>query len=544
MQERLMQLLTELVAKDSVSYSDKETLASDYVYETLSEMPYFKEHPDQIGKYIIEGDPFGRYIPYGVVLGTSKDTVILSGHTDVVSTEMYGKAEPLAYTIGEELEEAIGKMTLTDIQRADLESGEWIWGRGAADMKAGDVLNMYNTEEIGKRVLAGEETGSIVFLAVPDEESYSTGMRHASALLGGIMDKYGLNYKLLVTTEPGTDINGTHVFELGTVGKSMPVIMCQGAAAHIGNSFAGLSATNLIANLYQRINGSLRYSDQYEDEVTMPAGWANMRDMKLRYDVTLPYRAYGYFTVLSYTSTVEEIIERVRADAEAAFDEEVEKWDETLQKYLKMRNMDLKMKIDYQTVVYTFEELTAKLREEKGEEFDAFWDKTLSEVKEKLAAGDNFPAVTVYAMDQVLNFADSNRPLILIGMAPPYYPPTHSDMVAGKEGFGTALFGKVKEVSESLGQAIVSENYFLGISDNSYTDVPDFDYDMVAKNYPVWGDLYEIDFQNIRKIAVPSVLYGPIGRDYHTEAERLNKDSFLRIAPAVLKEIIEFAWNY
>ena len=330
MQERLMQLLTELVAKDSVSYSDKETLASDYVYETLSEMPYFKEHPDQIGKYIIEGDPFGRYIPYGVVLGTSKDTVILSGHTDVVSTEMYGKAEPLAYTIGEELEEAIGKMTLTDIQRADLESGEWIWGRGAADMKAGDVLNMYNTEEIGKRVLAGEETGSIVFLAVPDEESYSTGMRHASALLGGIMDKYGLNYKLLVTTEPGTDINGTHVFELGTVGKSMPVIMCQGAAAHIGNSFAGLSATNLLANLYQRINGSLRYSDQYEDEVTMPAGWANMRDMKLRYDVTLPYRAYGYFTVLSYTSTVEEIIERVRADAEAAFDEEVEKWDETL----------------------------------------------------------------------------------------------------------------------------------------------------------------------------------------------------------------------
>lgn len=67
---------------------------------------------------------------------------MLSGHFDVVSTEEYGKAEPWAYEVGtSKLEEMLRKMPLDDVAKADLESGEWIWGRGVADMKGGLAIH-------------------------------------------------------------------------------------------------------------------------------------------------------------------------------------------------------------------------------------------------------------------------------------------------------------------------------------------------------------------------------------------------------------------
>ncbi len=54
-------------------------------------------------------------------------------------------------------------------------------------------------------------------------------------------------------------------------------------------------------------------------------------------------------------------------------------------------------------------------------------------------------------------------PVIVIGFAPPYYPPTHSDQVKGKEGFGTKAFEKVRELSEKeYGQKVDFENSLYG----------------------------------------------------------------------------------
>ena len=74
-------------------------------------MPYFKEHPELTGLYEIPQDPYGRKIPYALLLGKKKDTVVFSGHFDVVSTEEYGKAEAWAYEPGQKLEE---KMCIRD----------------------------------------------------------------------------------------------------------------------------------------------------------------------------------------------------------------------------------------------------------------------------------------------------------------------------------------------------------------------------------------------------------------------------------------------
>lgn len=44
--------------------------------------------------------------------------------------------------------------------------------------------------------------GNIVLLALPDEENLSAGMRAAVKLLSELQDRYGLNYKLMINSEP------------------------------------------------------------------------------------------------------------------------------------------------------------------------------------------------------------------------------------------------------------------------------------------------------------------------------------------------------
>lgn len=542
--EHILEVLTGLVACKSVSSTEKEISAENYVYDFLKNIPYFKEHPDQCGLHKIPNDPFGRAVPYAVVLGKKKDTVILSGHIDVVSTEVYGEAEPLAYSMGEELEKKLSTMDLNEEQRKDMESGEWLWGRGGADMKGGDTLNMCITEMYADMAMKGELEGSIFFAAVADEECYSAGMRAIMPVMLEAKKKYDLKFKLLIDPEPAAEEGDKQVLSLGTVGKVMPVIMTQGVLAHSGHVYNGISSLNMLTNIYQKTQGSLDFVDTFDGESAMPPVYLNLRDTKELYDVSLPFRSYGTMSILCFDTTLDEFIDRIKKISVQAFEEEVAKLNDRYQEFKKNNRFERKEKLYYPTCVYTVEELCSELKKKGEKEFNEFYQKIYDKAGEMIAEGESYPDATVYMMDQLLNYADIKNPVVLIGVAPPYYPATHSDKLPGKEGFGTRVYEFAKKISEErFGQKLTYENYFTGISDNSYTSVPDADYDRLVKNYPMWGKLYNLDFDAIREISVPSILYGPIGREYHQWTERVNKKSLLEIMPEMLQEVIAFAWN-
>lgn len=130
----------------------------------------------------IPGDAGKRPLVYGLVRGNKKSgrTIILTGHSDVVSAEDYGLLKPLAFSMDElkaELEKEYGEWVMQVPKKTvgkgsmeagerdngeagegakvpekkafgaaadpeqdfwnDVASGEWIFGRGAADMKGG-----------------------------------------------------------------------------------------------------------------------------------------------------------------------------------------------------------------------------------------------------------------------------------------------------------------------------------------------------------------------------------------------------------------------
>ena len=544
MKERIMEILTGLVACPSISCTAKEIPAEEYVYNFLKEIPYFKEHPDQFGMHMIPNDPFGRGVPWALVVGNKPDTVIYSGHIDVVDTQVYGDAEPLCFTIGEELEKQLASMELNEQQRADMESGEWIWGRGTADMKGGVSIAMVLLEKYAKLAQEGKLEGSILFSAVADEESYSAGMRAIIPVYLELKEKFGLKFKLLVDPEPANESGPKQVLSLGSIGKTLPVIVVQGELCHTGHIYNGISALNMMANLYSKTNGSLQFVDTYMGEASMPPGWFHLRDNKAIYDVSLPYRSFGYLSVLSFDRTLDTIMSELKVLAIQAFEEEVEKLNREYQEYKKLNKFQEKEKIYYPTTVYTVNELVAELTQQYGDRFVQKYEEIKEEAGKKTAEGMAYPDATVWLMDELLTWADIKRPLILIGVAPPYYPPTHSDKIPGREGYGTKVFEFANKLStEKFGQELVPEHYFTGISDNSYSMLPEMDFEALAANYPMWGKYYSLDLEAIKEISVPAILYGPIGREYHQWTERVNKHSLLEVMPEMIQAVTEFAWN-
>ena len=546
MEKRILEIMTELVAMKSTSCSTVEQEPAKWFESFFKSMPYFQKHPELTGLYEIENDPYGRMIPYALLKGNKNDTVVFSGHFDVVSTEEYGKAEPWAYEVGTKLEEMLAEMPLGDVARADLKSGEWFWGRGVADMKGGLAIHAALFEEYAKAADEGTLEGSILFMPVPDEESYSAGMRKGVSILKKFKEEHGLDYKLLIDPEPTKDVDGALTMSLGSVGKVMPAIIVQGKKGHAGHCYGGFSALSVLSDIYLRTNGSLEFSDVYEDEATVPPTWANMRDMKPGYDVSIPHRAYGYFTILNFDSTPEDAVNKLKKICTDAFINQVEKLDGEYQQYKKMNKAERKEKIYYEPCVVTFNELCQQLKEKNADEFEKFYKEAYDRAIAKVNSGEsNFPSVTIDVMEEVLNYSNIQYPITIIGFAPPYYPPVHSDQVKGKEGYGTKAFEFVSKLSEEkYGQKVIYENYFMGISDLSYGAITaPFDYAQYSANTPLWGDSYNLDFESIEYVGIPGVIYGPIGRDYHQYVERVNKHSLLKVVPETTKALVEYMWG-
>lgn len=544
MQDRIYKYLKEIVALDTVSCTNTEYKGGDYFAEFFKNLPYFKKNPELTGQYVIPGDTYKRTVPWALLLGNSKKTVITSGHYDVVGTDNYGTLRTKAFEIGPELEAELAKMDLDSEARADMESGEWLWGRGVADMKGGLAAHLALFEDYSKMAEEGTLPGCYLFMPVPDEESFSVGMREGAKILRQLIEKYELDVKLMVIPEPSNLTNGKHSLSRGTVGKMMPVVMVQGITAHVGHCFNGLSPIGILADIYAKTNNCLEFSDSYDGEAACPPTWQKFRDMKELYDVTIPLRASGYFTLLCFEKTPEEVMNKLKEISKAALDENVTRINATYQEYKKLDKSAIKEKISYSPEVYSFEELCNKLKEKDAAAFEKFYGELYAAITEEINAGSiNFPDATLKIMAKVMDYADLKQPTVLLGFAPPYYPPVNSDVIPGHENAALKAYEIVEKASAKYGQEMYNEHFFMGISDGSYTAMgKPFDYTKFSKNTPAYGDLYSLDFETIEANNIPFILYGPLSKEYHQWTERALKKSLFEIVPAVTKELFEAEW--
>ena len=547
--KQILAYLYDFIGQPSVSDSDAEHLGAEWLQETLKKQPYFQVQPDFCGSYEIPGDYRKRSIVYGLVKGVTgtatgqpERTLILTGHYDVVGIEEYGALKPLAFQV-EKLTEAMEDAQLDEESKADLESGEWLFGRGTADMKGGLCAGLAVLGQVGEEILEGTFNGqvNVLFMAVPDEESYSAGMRGAAGLLQNLRKKYNLIYECLLCLEPNSrdQAGQKQGVYIGSVGKCMPVALVQGLKAHVGTCFQGINAVSVLSRFLLKTEVSPQFADVYKGEMCVPPTWLYLKDQKELYDVSLPYRACGYINMLQFDTTPEQVMEQLKALAQEAFVDVIGAMQASCREIAKKAGQqpDLSRipRVD-RCRVLEFSQLQALCRETDEAGFAAYYEKQYEEIRRKIQSGEwNYPQATVEMMKRVLDFADLTEPVMILGFAPPFYPAFHSDRLPGKTGAGSAYFEKLQSVAIQAGTRLQRYHYFTGISDLSYCgSCAEYDHTKYYDNTPLWGDLYRVDFEGISALNIPSILFGPWGKNLHQRTERVHIKSLTEETPETL----------
>lgn len=533
LKNRIEELSIQLTQVRSVVETKGEAEAGAQIYDILSQLSYFKEHPAYLFKVPVPHDSLGRFSVIALLKGEKEpqgDTVVTLGHFDTVGTSDYGSLEPLA-TLPFELTEAIKEADLSEEARRDLDSGQYLFGRGLFDMKTGNAILITILEELAKD--PGQFKGNLVFVSVCDEEANSRGMLSAVPELIRLRERESLNYLALLDTDymtseyPGDDKKYIYV---GTVGKIMPSFYVVGKETHVGEAYKGLDANQLAGEIVRLINLNPAYCDVVEGEVTVPPVTLKLRDLKTEYSVQTSRTASVYFNYATYSSTPSEVLVKMKSAALTAFENTLSQLNDHYKTYCELASRPFHA-LSFTPRVLTFRELWDRVSAQAGgQAFKDGYAGLLEELKGRQDLDDRDKSLRLveYVYDQ---WSDRD-PVIIVYIAPPYYPHIHVDESTKK---GRELLSALGQVVRDtpVGYPLVLKKFFPYISDLSYGGAPK-DAQVIEDlqgNMPGFGATYDLPVADMQALDLPVLDIGPFGKDAHKFTERIETNYSFEVAP-------------
>jgi arginine utilization protein RocB len=534
--EGIEKTLLRMVACSSISGTAEEKQMAREIYNILEEIPYFKEHPDQLKLNPIPNDAIGRYFVTAWVKGRSDRTVVLLNHHDIVGLSDYGAYKELALD-PIALTKAINPSILPPDAKEDLESGEWLFGRGTMDMKCGGALQICLLEEASQH--PEDLDGNILFLSVPDEENNSAGMLGAVPFLNSLKETFGFTYTSVINSEPAHfNADGTFNVFIGAIGKVLPMFYCVGKETHAADSFGGLNSNLLAAEVETRLEVNADLADIADGESSAPPTNLKSKDVKELYNVSTPAAAVSYFNVFTLTRSPKEVLEKLVAISEEAFAAALQKMNIEADKYAAFTGTP-RPNIPWQPKVYTYADLYEMALSAHGEKFRLHLNDYINTWKAHTEIDEREFSLRV--VSEVHRFCPDKDPMIIISFAPPYYPHIRNkgtsegekkllNMVADLDQFAADQYGFHFHVNR----------FHKGISDLSYTGLQDADdvIEMLKPNMPIWGHRYSLPLEELAKLNVPVFNVGSCGKDAHKFTERLHTGFSFHTAPALLKRAV------
>ncbi|MDO4711634.1 MAG: M20/M25/M40 family metallo-hydrolase [Peptostreptococcaceae bacterium] len=536
--KRIEEIALDLTARLSVVDTPGELDSVRRVYEIFEEMPYYKQHPEDLF-YVDLNDELGRKSVIAVLRGKkapSKKAVVMIGHTDTVGISDYGNLAPYAHK-PYELMEKLKDVQLTPAATRDLESGDYLFGRGIFDMKTGDAIIMAIMEEIAADIDNFE--GNLIFAAVCDEESNSGGMFAVVPKLAEMMDKEGFEYLALLDTDYMTaEFEGDenkYVY-IGTVGKLMPSFFVVGKETHVGESFNGIDPNEISSAIMTRINMNTEFCDVVDGEVSLPPISLYQRDQKPEYSVQVAKTSVLYFNYATHSSTPDMVLEKMKNAALEAFVSVVDKLQDQYKKFCSMASSREYRPLPWKARVITYTELLEKVKaDEPNTEaiLKAYSDEML---KDKSIDTRVFAQRMVEKLHSLWKDQD---PVVVVYFSPPYYPHIYID---GSNPKDKALIDAVDDAVKTTKTEykLVYKKFFPYISDLSYGAAPKDPAIIAAlkNNMPGFGTRYYMPLEDMQKLSLPVLDIGSFGHDAHKFTERVEKNYSFKVAPELVYKTI------
>ncbi|PKK88272.1 MAG: hypothetical protein CVV64_19575 [Candidatus Wallbacteria bacterium HGW-Wallbacteria-1] len=533
---RIESLFLRLVASRSDTNTCFEGFIEEIILNWLKSLDYFRHNPENLGTRKLFHDHYQREVIWALVKGKGSRTIVLLHHHDTVDIEDFGRLKDCAFR-PDELREALSTRNLGKAVRQDLESNEWIFGRGTADMKSGAAIQLNLLNEFS---MLNDFDGNILLISVPDEEAISRGMLAATELMCDIRNTFHLEYILAVNSEPY--FNNTRkmaVMYEGSVGKVMPVVYVRGVRCHIGEPYNGINPSLILANIQSHSELNVKLCDRVGHNATPPPVWVNLKDRKKAYDASIPEAATGYFNWLTFTRTPVEIMAEMNSISQKAMQQTLERFHDSYKAYCKLTG-DEPEEITFEPRVLDYRTLHQEALLKGGADFIRKFEEFTAEIDELLKSNAiTLPEASIRLLEFTADAADLEGPAVVTAISGPYYP--HVSNALWHKGDPFDMARKVNEISmKNYGVEYLSVPYFMGISDLSYLSWTGNDEDITAirENSPGWDSIYRIPFNALQSLKMPVVNIGPWGKDLHKPTERVfRKDVYERI-PEILHCLI------
>ena len=541
--EEIEKLTLELVNIPSINGSEGERNVSNKIYEYIKNIEYFKKHGQYCFQVPLIKDPYGRMNVFALLRGEKKPsnkTIILHGHMDTVGVDDFGSLSELAF-YPDKLEEKLKELDLPEEVKRDLNSGDWIFGRGAADMKSGVAVHLAVLKELSENV--ENFSGNILFMSNPVEENQHTGVIESLDILNDLKRKYGLDYKLAINNDyicplyPGD--NKKYVYT-GAVGKILPSFYIAGQETHVGQCFEGLNPNQIASELIKDINLNTGLCDGYKGEYTLPPSVLKYEDLKKNYNVQTPFAAFTYFNYFIHDASINEIIEKLKIISKESFDKVILNVNDNYKKFCKIANQKYEP-LPWKTNVMTYSELYKKVKSKYGHKLD---DEINGLSKTLLDQGMDIREVCLNVVDKLWKMNREKKPAIVLFFAPPYCP--HNTLKDENE-FENNIIEKIKKCVNTVGKENNEDfevlQFFPSLSDSSYLKIDDDlnSIENLKNNLPNWAEIYNIPVNEMKKLNIPAINYGCYGKDAHKWTERVYKPySFNTLPKLISSTVYEF----
>lgn len=520
--KELRSLLTELVGWESMTLTEGERQFPIKLQKKLQDLDYFRNFPEHLTLH--DADFRRKSLVALYKHPEAKDTICLISHFDTVNTEEYGEFKPLA-TQPEELTKLFGEKRdeLPEEVRLDLESGEYLFGRGTMDMKMGLAMHMRLIEK------ASMENWPInlLLLTVPDEEVNSSGMRNAVSTLLELQEEHDLIYKLFLNGEPVfTKKPGENKYYIysGTIGKIMPAALFYGKETHAGQPFSGLTSPYIASFLTQIMEWNDEFQETILDELTPVPVTLQQKDLRMEYSTQTPYRSaalYNVFLMERNASEIMDLFERIANEA-------AEACNDAYGKVCKKHKVDPIGKVK----VVRYQQLLHYAINKFGVDY-------IEELKKEIHAHEEWDdrEKSYRITDNLMIQCQELAPAIIILFAPPYYPAVNS---TGNELVEDCVKFVTEKALKKFNLPVERIHYFNGICDLSYVSYTDTGEGWTAfeTNTPVWGDSYTVPFKEMKRLNAPVLNIGPFGKDAHKRTERLHVKNAFEQVPLIVEEMI------
>lgn len=543
----LEELLLQLVEVRSVVSSSGEHDIIDFIENYLREWDYFRTHPDQILRVPSEGDPLGRTSLLVSVSGReSKDAVILLGHTDTVEVDDYGPLAEFA-TSPARLKEALksGKRDLYPQAQDHLADDNYLWGRGALDMKAGVANEIMLLKQLAENPDSFQ--GHVIALFVCDEEGNSAGMISAIEALKQWRDENNLEILGAINTDYHTaQYPGDEAYYLyrGTVGKIMPLFYIRTLETHAGDPFAGLDANLVLAELLNEVNLNPKYSDFSGDEISVPPISLKVEDLKEVYSVKTNHEAWTLISVPLFEQTPVDVMQKMLNAANIAVKNSLARYYHYQREYIKQAG------IPTETVHPEFEIISLdQLLDKAAAHLDLESKRLIDDYLNPILASADTREQTLHLIRELERLLPDRRPRIVVGYAPPFYPAI--SCLDAEDPFYLAVDRGLRRALKpdedykgnyilDNGKELKIKTYYPYISDLSYLGLPYSDRDLAVMkaNMPTLDRSYQLPLETMKDLDLSVINLGAYGFDAHKWTERLECDYSLRILPELLESIV------